>query len=196
MHEHVFVLTADSQQQWPGEWDEEPAVADAEHQGWPSWPPAACAPSSTRPVDGLGRDVQRIARITEQVDLNIVVATGVYTYTEVPHFFAHRGPAVLPEPAEPMVDLFVRDLTEGCQGTDVRRRSSSAPSTARGCSRGSSASCARSAKAHVQTGAPVMVHTHPAAGPGSRCGACSARRQVDPSRCCSPTAATRPTPTT
>ena len=29
MHEHVFVLTADSQQQWPGEWDEESKVAEA-----------------------------------------------------------------------------------------------------------------------------------------------------------------------
>ena len=46
-------------------------------------------------VIGLGRYIPRIQRIAEQVpDLNIVVATGCYTYDDVPFFFHYRGPAL------------------------------------------------------------------------------------------------------
>lgn len=45
-------------------------------------------------VIGLGRYIPRIQQIAEQVDLNIVVATGCYTYRDVPFFFHHRGPAL------------------------------------------------------------------------------------------------------
>lgn len=46
-------------------------------------------------VVGLGRSIPRISRIAEQVpDLNIVVATGLYTYNDVPAFFSYRGPAL------------------------------------------------------------------------------------------------------
>ena len=165
MHEHVFVLTADSQSQWPGEWDEEPRVADAITKL------TELAASGVKTivdptVDGLGRDVKRIARINEQVDLNIIVATGVYTYTEVPHYFAHRGPAVLPDLPEPMVDLFVRDLTEGCQGTDVRAAFLKCAIDKQGLQPGVERILRAVGKAHVQTGAPVMVHTHPGSKTG------------------------------
>ena len=57
-------------------------------------------------------------------DLNIVVATGCYTYHDVPFFFHHRTPAVgallgQDEP-EPMVPMFVGDITDGIAGTGVR----------------------------------------------------------------------------
>src|SRR5262249_60651678 len=71
-------------------------------------------------VVGLGRNVARIKRINERVDLNIIVATGIYTYHDLPFYFRHRGPALDPSFADPMVDFFVRDLTEGIAGTGVR----------------------------------------------------------------------------
>jgi phosphotriesterase-related protein len=69
-------------------------------------------------VIGLGRYVPRIQRIAERVpQLNLVVATGIYTYDSVPKFFAYRGPALNAvlgtQVPEPMVDMFVRDITEG-----------------------------------------------------------------------------------
>ena len=42
---------------------------------------------------GLGRYIPRIARIAAETDINIVVATGVYTYNDVPMYFHFRGPA-------------------------------------------------------------------------------------------------------
>ena len=95
MHEHVFVLNADVQQNYPQEWgDEDARVADAVAKL------SALAASGVRTivdptVIGLGRYIPRIQRIAKQVpDLNIVVATGCYTYDDVPFFFHYRGPAL------------------------------------------------------------------------------------------------------
>jgi phosphotriesterase-related protein len=161
MHEHVFVLTADSQSQWSDEWDEEARVADAVVRL------KELVDSGVRTivdptVDGLGRNIPRIARINEQVpDLNILVATGVYTYTEVPHFFAHRGPGALPGLPEPMVDLFVRDITVGIQGTDIRAAFLKCAIDRQGLTAGVERVLRACAQAQLQTGVPLMVHTHP-----------------------------------
>ncbi len=181
MHEHVFVLTADSQNQWPGEWDEEQRVGEAVTKL------SELAASGVRTivdptVDGLGRDVRRIARINEQVDLNIVVATGVYTYNDVPRFFEHRGPGVMPDLPEPMVDLFVRDLTEGCQGTDIKAAFLKCAIDKQGLQPGVERVLRAVGKAHVATEAPVMVHTHPRSRTGIEVQRVLAEEQVDPSR--------------
>src|SRR6478735_8976581 len=124
MHEHVFVLNADVQQNYPEEWgDEDQRVADAVEKLTKLG--AAGVRTIVDPtVIGLGRYIPRIQRIAEQVDLNIVVATGCYTYDDVPFFFHHRGPALNEalgtEVPDPMVDMFVRDVEEGIAGTGVR----------------------------------------------------------------------------
>ena len=43
-------------------------------------------------VIGLGRYIPRIARIAAATELNIVVATGLYTYNDVPLYFHFQGP--------------------------------------------------------------------------------------------------------
>src|SRR2546421_608202 len=48
----------------------------------------------------------------------VVVVTGVYTYDTVPFYFRLRGPGLLPDLPDPMVDMFIRDLTIGIPGTD------------------------------------------------------------------------------
>ena len=35
-------------------------------------------------VVGLGRDIELVQKVAEQVDLHIVVATGLYTYNDLP----------------------------------------------------------------------------------------------------------------
>ena len=92
MHEHIFVLTADVQQNYPGEWGSEDArITDAVTKL------GALAAQGVRTivdptVVGLGRNLPRIQRVAEQVpELNIIVATGLYTYDSVPFFFNHRG---------------------------------------------------------------------------------------------------------
>ncbi len=161
MHEHVFVLSPDSRQQWQRDWDEEARVTDAVARL------KELAATGVRTivdptVDGLGRDIPRIVRIAEQVpELNIVVATGVYTYADVPGYFSSRGPGALPDLREPMVDLFVRDISVGIQGTDVRAAFLKCAIDHHGLTRGVERVMRACAKAHLQTGVPLMVHTHP-----------------------------------
>lgn len=181
MHEHVFVLTADVHNNYPDRWDEQRAVAEAiDKLGELSRVGVNTIVDPT--VVGLGRDIARIARVCEHVDLNVVVATGVYTYADVPFYFRFRGPGVSPGLPEPMVDMFVQDITEGIAGTGVRAGLLKCAIDEPGMTDGVERVLRAVAAAHRQTGVPVMVHTHPA----SRTGLAVARvlddEGVDPRR--------------
>ncbi|MHB1716766.1 MAG: phosphotriesterase family protein, partial [Acidimicrobiales bacterium] len=118
MHEHVFVLSPEIATNHPYGWDEEARVAQAVDKL--NQLKAAGIDSIVDPtVVGLGRYIPRIQRIAEQTELNIVVATGLYTYNDLPHYFDYRGPGTLLGGDEPMVEMFVTDITEGIAGTDV-----------------------------------------------------------------------------
>lgn len=159
-HEHVFVLTPDSQANWSHEWDEETRVADAVEQ-LRKVVEAGYRTFVDPTVDGLGRDVPRLVRINEAVpELNIVVATGIYTYSDVPNFFAYR-------PDSAMVSAFVGDLREGIKGTDgVKAGFIKCAVDEAGLRPGVERVLRNACAAHRETGAPMMVHTHP----GSRNG--------------------------
>ncbi len=181
-HEHVFVLTADSQQQWPGEWDEEPRVAQAVEKL------TALVRLGVRTivdptVDGLGRNIPRIQRVNEQVpDLNIIVATGIYTYADVPNYFSGRGPGALPDLPEVMDDLFVRDITVGIQGTSVKAAFLKCAIDHHGLTSGVERVMRAVARAHRRTGVPVMVHTHPTSRTGEQVQRVLGEEGVHPSR--------------
>ncbi|WP_026314154.1 phosphotriesterase family protein [Actinomadura flavalba] len=161
MHEHVFILdTEHVQNQGAGAWwDEEARVTDAvaklrELAG------RGVTTIADPTVWGLGRYLPRVQRINEQVpELNIIVATGVYTYNDLPFQFHHRGPGTLLGGPDPMVDDFVRDLTEGIAGTGVRAAFLKCAVDAPGLTPGVERVLRAVAGAHRVTGAPVTVHT-------------------------------------
>jgi phosphotriesterase-related protein len=160
MHEHIFVLTPDVQQNYPGEWDEDARVADAVTR-LTELKRAGVDTVVDPTVVGLGRYIPRIQRINEQVDINIVVATGVYTYGDAPFFFRFRGPGVAAALPEPMVDMFVRDIEEGIAGTGVRAAFLKCAVDAPGLTADGQRILRAVAAAHRRTGAPITVHTHP-----------------------------------
>ena len=166
LHEHIFVLSTDVQQNYPDEWgDEETRVADAVQKL------SALAAQGVRTivdptVVGLGRYIPRIQRIAEQLpDLNIIVATGCYTYDDVPFFFHHRGPALNAitgaEVPDPMVDMFVGDIEDGIAGTGVKAALLKCAIDAQGLTPGVDRVMRAVARAHQRTGTPITVHTHP-----------------------------------
>ncbi|MFZ2172661.1 MAG: phosphotriesterase-related protein [Rhodococcus sp. (in: high G+C Gram-positive bacteria)] len=171
MHEHVFVLTPDMQQNYPDEWgSEDERVADAVAKLR-----ALSAQGVNTIVDptvvGLGRYIPRIQRIAEQVpELNIVAATGLYTYGDVPFFFHYRGPAldaiVGAAMPDPMVDMFVKDIEEGIAGTGVRAGLLKCAIDRQGLTHGVERVMRAVAKAHRRTGVPITVHTHPGTAAG------------------------------
>ena len=166
MHEHVFVLSADVQQNYPEEWgSEEDRVADAVRRL------TELASRGVRTivdptVIGLGRYIPRIQRIAGQIELNIVVATGCYTYADVPFFFHYRGPSLDPTAPDPMMDMFVTDIEEGIAGTGVRAGLLKCAIDHQGMTRGVERVMRAVAKAHRRTGVPITVHTHPTSRTG------------------------------
>src|SRR5215471_18009065 len=113
MHEHVFIMTTEIALNYPEAWgDEEQRVADAVNR---------LNELKSRGVDtivdltviGLGRYIPRIARVAAATELNIVVATGLYTYNDVPFCFHYTGPGGMLGGPEVMTDLFVRDIEQG-----------------------------------------------------------------------------------
>ena len=171
MHEHIFSLTTDVQQNYPQEWgSEEDRIADAVGKLG-----ALAAQGVSTIVDptvvGLGRYIPRIQRVAAQVpELNIIVSTGIYTYESAPFFFSYRGPALNEalgtEVPDPMVDMFVGDITDGIAGTGVRAGMLKCAIDAFGMTPGVERVMRAVAKAHLRTGVPVTVHTHPASRAG------------------------------
>ena len=119
MHEHVFVLTPNTCSNYGDEyWDEEARVADAVAK-LTALRDLGVNTIVDPTVVGLGRYIPRVERINAEVDLNIVVATGLYMYDEIPHFLHYRGPdTLLGGPSR--WSRCSRDIREGIAGTGVK----------------------------------------------------------------------------
>jgi phosphotriesterase-related protein len=158
MHEHVFVLSPDIEKT-TDEWDESAQQARAV---------AKLRELKERGVDslvdltviGLGRYIPRIQAIAELVpEIHIVVATGVYTYNDVPMYFHFRGPGTVLGGPEPMVDLFVREVQDGIADTGVRAAILKCASDRPGITPGVDRVLRAVARAHRITGVPITTHT-------------------------------------
>ena len=112
-------------------------------------------------VLGLGRHVPSLARVAPLTDLNIIVSTGAYTFNAVPGPFAFHGPGLLLDAPEPMVDLFVRDITEGLAGTTLKAGQLKCAIDTPGLTPGVERIMRAVARANVITGCPITVHTAP-----------------------------------
>lgn len=159
MHEHVFVVSPEhlgyGGDTW---WDEDERIADARYKLREL--AAAGIDTIVDPtVWGLGRDIPRIQRVAAGIDLTIIVATGVYSYGDVPLPYLNIGPGTVLGGPEPMVADFTRDLTTGIAGTGVRaaflKCAIEGPEVGEGVLRIARAVAAT----HVATGAPITVHT-------------------------------------
>jgi phosphotriesterase-related protein len=156
-HDHVFILgqetLANFNHRW-GEpwWDEDAGVADAVTQLRRLR--AAGFDTLVDPTAvGLGRDVGRLERVNEQVDLNIVVCTGVYAFMELPQFLRYRT-------VDALTELFVHELREGIGDTGVKAGFIKCAVEEHGLVGDVPRILAAVAAAAVETGAPVMVHTN------------------------------------
>jgi phosphotriesterase-related protein len=162
MHEHVFVRSEEVQLNYPAGWDEGSRVDDAIRK-LNALAKRGCQTIADPTVIGLGRDIGRIIRVAAGTSLNIIAATGLYTYNDVPFYFRFRGPGTGGSGAgglDPMARLFIQDLTTGIAGTEVKaaflKCAVDEPGLTPGVERVLRAVC----QAHAETGAPITVHTH------------------------------------
>lgn len=160
VHEHVFVLGEEFRINYDGEWDEDQKVADAARD-LNDLKAAGIDTIFDPTVLGLGRYIPRIKKVAEQTDLNIVVATGLYTYNDLPHQFEHRGPGLLFDQPEPLVEMFLKDITEGILDTGVKAAFLKCVIEEPGLTPGVERVMRAVGQTSSQTGAPVTVHTNP-----------------------------------
>lgn len=165
MHEHIFVLDPDVTRNWPGQWDEEEQVRRA-HTRLVELKSAGIDTIVDLTVVGVGRDVARVRRVATGTGLRVIVATGLYTYNDVPFPFRLRGPGTRLGGDEPMVELFVRDIQEGIAGTGVRAGILKCATDEQGVTPGVERVLRAVARAHHRTGVPIATHTHAASRQG------------------------------
>ncbi|MFI6454779.1 phosphotriesterase [Streptosporangium amethystogenes] len=184
MHEHIFGLSPEILWNWPDipeGWDLEVRAHEA----------AAKLNDLKRhgidtvvdlTVVGLGRYVPAVQRVAELTEVNIVVATGLYTYDALPPYFGNRGPGSLFGGADRLAEFFVRDITEGIGRTGVKAGILKCATD----HLGMTANCERVfravAEAHLETGVPISTHSHSASGGGLEQQKLLARLGVDLSR--------------
>jgi phosphotriesterase-related protein len=108
---------------------------------------------------GLGRYIPRIQGVNARVDLNIVVATGVYAFLELPNFLGYRR-------VEAIADLFIREIRHGIDDTGVKAGFLKCAVERHGVTGDVPRILEAIAVAAVETGAPVMVHTNAVARTG------------------------------
>lgn len=116
-------------------------------------------------VLGLGRDVPTVARLAEEVPLNIVVATGYYTAKDLPTYFHTHAPDGLvgktlggPDVLETM---FIEDITKGIPHTDgVQAGIIKIVTEEHGITPDLERVYRAAARAQAETGVPISTHTN------------------------------------
>ena len=153
MHEHVFILGQGVPENFPSVWDEEKETAYAREK-LAELAGAGVSTIVDLTVMGLGRDIPRLRKVVGEIPVNVIVATGVYTYNELPQYFRNRD-------EDAMAELFVRDITEGIQGTEVKAAILKCATDEPGLTPDVEKVLRAVARAHRHTGAPISTHTHP-----------------------------------
>ena len=159
-HEHVRFRDEAVAAEWPDRYDAE-AELDAAL--------VAVEAAKSRGVQTIvdptamfgGRDVRFMKRVADQTGVCIIACTGIYSYDYLPHYFENRDIDV-------MAAHFVADLQAGVQGTTIRAAFLKCAADAPGVTEHVEKIHRAVARASVQTGAPIMAHSMPAAATGPR----------------------------
>ncbi|MEA2411708.1 MAG: phosphotriesterase-related protein [Thermoleophilaceae bacterium] len=160
IHEHFRGRDEAVAHQWPHAYDEdeewrlciEQANAVKEHGVTTIVEPTAML---------LGREIHLLQRIADETGLNIVPCTGIYTYDHLPHYFQNRD-------ADAMADLFVHDIEQGIQGTDVKAAFIKCAADEPGVTENIEKVHRAAARASMRTGRPIMAHSRPKSNTGPR----------------------------
>jgi phosphotriesterase-related protein len=171
VHEHVRFRDEAVAEQWPGRYDEQLeldaallAVNAAKNRG---------VRTIVDPTAMFGgRDVNFMKRVAEETGVQIVACTGIYSYDYLPHYFQSRD-------ADVMADHFVEDIETGIQGTGIKAAFLKCAADAAGVTEQVEKIHRACARASLQTGAPIMAHSMPAAGTGPRQAAIFEEEGVD-----------------
>ena len=158
MHEHIYVLSEGVIANFPHLWDRQARREQAV---------GALSEAKAHGVDtivdltvlGLGRDVALARDISKASGVQVIAATGLYTYDELPHHFQNRD-------ADYMAELFVRDVEVGIQDTGIKAAILKVATDQQGVTTGVEKVLRAVARTHRRTGVPISTHTHAASKRG------------------------------
>ena len=165
MHEHIFILSPELEHNYPEAWDEEERVAEAVRK---------LRAAKEKGIDsildltvlGLGRDIPLIQRVAEQVDVNIIIATGAYVTTALPLPFVFQDPKGPLGKREVLIEMFERDAYEGVAHTGVRAAVIKCASDVAGLTHDVERVLRAVARVHETTNLPIFTHTDAASRGG------------------------------
>jgi phosphotriesterase-related protein len=107
----------------------------------------------------LSRDAAFSKRVADESGLNVVLATGIYTYDYLPQFLANRD-------EDGIAAIFLHELEHGIQGTGIKPAFVKCAADAQGATPNVEKVHRAAARAAKQSGKPIMAHSHPASGTG------------------------------
>lgn len=182
IHEHIFVRNPELETSLPdAEWNPHQAVEQAV-QGLTDLHALGIQTVVDLTVPGLGRDVRLVADIAARVPITLIASTGWYTPNVLPTFFQFHGPGRVIDRVDPLIELFIRDLSEGIAGTGVRAGMLKVMTDVDGITPDVARVMTAAAVAHRETGAAVTTHSHPASRNGLLQQAFLGERGVAPDR--------------
>lgn len=160
MHEHIFVRNPEVELNYPApEWDEDRCVQVA-RDGLAQLLERGIRAMVDVTVIGLGRDIRVIERVAKDIDFNIVVATGYYTFKDLPSFYHNHGPSLMVDGPDPLHDMFVKDITQGIAGSQVKAGIIKIATDTPGFTPDVSRVFESAIRAHKDTGTPITTHTN------------------------------------
>ena len=156
MHEHVFVISTEIQQNYPQEWgDEQFRIDDAIKRL--NELKDSCIDTILDPTAiGLGRYIPRIQQVAKEIDLRIICATGLYTFNELPHYYRRRSSSDV----DALTTHFVQDIVEGFADTGVKAGVIKCATDKPGLTPDVERVLRACAQAHRETGCPITTHTN------------------------------------
>ena len=183
MHEHIFNLTAEIQIAHPGfnAWDPEVEIPKAQETLRAVKEAGIDTLVELSPI-GLGRSLDLIRRACEGSGLNVVLATGLYTYDVLPRPWHFSGPGTLLGGDEPLDALMRADLSEGIEGSGVKPGILKCAIDAAGLTEHVERVVRSVCRIHRETSAPICVHTAAPHERGRDALKLLAEEDVDPAR--------------
>jgi len=107
----------------------------------------------------LNRDAAFSKRVADESGLNVILATGIYTYDHLPQVLSNRD-------EDAIAAIFVHELEHGIQGTPIKPAFIKCAADAPGLTPNVEKVHRAVARASKATGKPIMAHSHPSSGTG------------------------------
>jgi phosphotriesterase-related protein len=103
----------------------------------------------------LHRDAAFSKRVADESGLNVILATGVYTYDHLPQPLLNRT-------EDQIAEIFVHDIEQGIQGTSIKAAFIKCAADEPGLTPNVEKIHRAAARGSQQTGRPIMAHSQPA----------------------------------